>query len=804
MKSDFTRVMKTRVREETMDFSALYTRADVRRALRDVQEAKEDNLLFRLDKLERICATLSIDADQLLLEEDEANVEKLLEHLPDGAGLTEDMLTLLYDVFQTASPGTPEAYIRRLVQNLAPEYADDPTRVAILKCAIRGCWAEPRKRSCKALRTEHVVKFLCERMDAETKRAFKHAANLDEKKALLLSEVTDEVFVLCGPERSGEQSESDTRPSGFLRLVIMVNEVKKYRREPDKYFLLRGDRREPISDLDLSEETLQQIASLLTPEELPAAPLVGVVAIEALINAVLKGKGRDRLLRESGIYETIEAEFLALCRQVQTTGKQSALTNYGGSQKDYLKNHAWGEILQWCDDMAKGWFRVSMKRRSPRRDLYYLAFVLGMNVSLDQDQRSPQDFRDVEKNLFEDFYADNLLGYLGNYDKNYMQGLEKEPTGAGIDWKNYAEVIYLYCLWQMAEDQDAGRRSPGQWIDRAEELISRCEKAALNRPREDRLEELDQTTNTYRGTTVVENLFDEEDADEDEEFFLNYMVNNFVIISPVTGKPTGLDYAHPQLTARTRIAEQIERLDPEEFRRTKGNLVDRISLMIDQMIRLHAADEVFVRVANTLNDRVAHSYLGNTQEEIWAMIYVIGVLLRQNRQNLAELRQNIKAEYNVELKKSEIESIIKILGQGELQRPGLGFALDIRRGREAASVNWSAVQDQDVYRQRFLAMNPAQRNRWERRRDDFWKSFLQFCYQTAGRVTRTDFIINHLPGFLTSLSPRDYAFPEFLREFHNYMNPELRDSRFQQIQEKNFLDMLLACVAFQEKNTGCL
>ena len=78
---------------------------------------------------------------------------------------------------------------------------------------------------------------------------------------------------------------------------------------------------------------------------------------------------------------------------------------------------------------------------------------------------------DVEKNLFRDFYADNLLRYITQDYLTNASAYEREPSGEGINYKNFAEVIYLYYL----NRQDL---IPRKKVTEAKAMIDRCAKRA--------------------------------------------------------------------------------------------------------------------------------------------------------------------------------------------------------------------------------------------------------------------------------------------------------------------------------------
>ncbi len=97
------------------------------------------------------------------------------------------------------------------------------------------------------------------------------------------------------------------------------------------------------------------------------------------------------------------------------------------------------EILRICDVLAAGQFKTNAQMKEY---MYLFAFAFDMRVN--RDDKNP--YRDIKKNLFEDFYCDNILRYLDKESRIKSGGTEEEPTGVTIQYKNFAEAVYLYWL----------------------------------------------------------------------------------------------------------------------------------------------------------------------------------------------------------------------------------------------------------------------------------------------------------------------------------------------------------------------
>ncbi|MDE6435171.1 MAG: hypothetical protein K2L07_13185 [Lachnospiraceae bacterium] len=121
-------------------------------------------------------------------------------------------------------------------------------------------------------------------------------------------------------------------------------------------------------------------------------------------------------------------------------------------------------LLKLADDLSSGKFRTNGRTR---KDLYMFAFAFGMSSSFGKDDLDYNERTNIEKNLFQDYYTDNLLRYISDEYKENAKLFQAEPSGDGINYKNFAEVIYLYYLNQ--DGMDAKDK-----IKQAESLIKEC------------------------------------------------------------------------------------------------------------------------------------------------------------------------------------------------------------------------------------------------------------------------------------------------------------------------------------------
>lgn len=142
-------------------------------------------------------------------------------------------------------------------------------------------------------------------------------------------------------------------------------------------------------------------------------------------------------------------------------------------------------LLKLADDLAAGKFRTE---GGTKRCLYWFAMVYGMTYNTGTDHEAVDDQRDIEKNLFQDYYTNNLIRFISDVYKGRLCEYEADPSGQGINYKNFAEVIYLYFI--------ASDNSPEEKLRKSAEMINRvCDKEADQRKHP----EVSQGTVYFRG-----------------------------------------------------------------------------------------------------------------------------------------------------------------------------------------------------------------------------------------------------------------------------------------------------------------
>ena len=121
-------------------------------------------------------------------------------------------------------------------------------------------------------------------------------------------------------------------------------------------------------------------------------------------------------------------------------------------------------ILKMADDIASAKFRSG---GATKKSLYLFAMVYGMSFEDIDTDDALSSLPDIEKDLFRDYYTNNLMRYMHAFYRENYKAFEN-PSGRGVNYKNFAEVIYLYYL---ANDYTAEEK-----IKRSNEMILRVQE----------------------------------------------------------------------------------------------------------------------------------------------------------------------------------------------------------------------------------------------------------------------------------------------------------------------------------------
>lgn len=159
---------------------------------------------------------------------------------------------------------------------------------------------------------------------------------------------------------------------------------------------------------------------------------------------------------ESAGYKALFVRQYASAKKGKKVGSNREAVNYvdddifadlpTATKQQLRKNGKFG-LLKICDDLASGRFGNS---NVVREEIYLFAIVFDLIFFADDEEgikRPELKNLDIERVMFNDYYSNNLMRYVSGQHKYIRSGgEEKNPSGKGINYKNYMEVIFLYFL----------------------------------------------------------------------------------------------------------------------------------------------------------------------------------------------------------------------------------------------------------------------------------------------------------------------------------------------------------------------
>ena len=250
-----------------------------------------------------------------------------------------------------------------------------------------------------------------------------------------------------------------------------------------------------------------------------------------------------------------------------------------GATKDQLSPDGTYGLLKLCDDLAGGKFRTS---GATVKQLYLFAMVFGMNFYTGAEQGPVEEtyvdgrigrwahlrageeaartgstpaalgegligivqpsavwpegagvadgmqildyYRDIEKNLFRDYYASNFVRFITESYSGNVAAFEADPSGRSINYKNYAEMVYLYFI-------SHGEYTPREKIRYSAEMIEEIRTACYNQGMpeaaarikpEDRTRYYRQLSGAEKNSGFLEDMFAKTPAD-----FKQYLMEHY-------------------------------------------------------------------------------------------------------------------------------------------------------------------------------------------------------------------------------------------------------------------------------------
>lgn len=436
--NQYTLFMETEFQNFHEELRSFYSREDFERLLKACQKADKASRKFREQDFRELCRAQNYDADAILRE----------GKIPDNVLTRTEMRTKLLERFHTLYVNCPtsEQYMERIVRHLAPELDDFPVRTAILKKFVEGDVFH-----CKAIQTYAIQQWAYDRLSPEQQAAYPNA-DVQEQLKMLCAQIDDSIF-------TPEHLDTELQPAELLEL--MQKRLEKCRQDPTVH---RRGHNEPFREIVLEPDTETKLLAFLNRCGMSAQ--AGMTATELLDKAIT--------VLHNGASAEPDADWLdALTKDFQREMQQiTCREKWKDDRRSAKRKKKSWELLQLCNDLASGAFRMNGGKN--KQYLYYFAVMFRMTVP-EKDAGNSGQTSDFQS-LFCEYYNDNLLRYLdaGYDDPKYDAIYEKTPSGDGINYKNFVEVIYLYYMFHAAEME----LTPGELIDRANAMADTCTKVA--------------------------------------------------------------------------------------------------------------------------------------------------------------------------------------------------------------------------------------------------------------------------------------------------------------------------------------
>lgn len=533
-------------------------------------------------------------------------------------------------------------------------------------------------------------------------------------------------------------------------------------------------------------------------------------------NDVIK-KQRDFWQNE---FEKFEAEYQLKWKiEVYMQEKKNLRYAFDSFMESYahIKEKQIWPLLKICNELADGCFKTGVGKT--KQLLYYFAFLFEMC-------NDPNDAkRDITKNLFHDYYNDNLLRFIDEEYSNptTKSRYENEPTGEGINYKNYMEVIYLYYLELGNRERAKGNViSPGELIDRANEKIRECQERAKkgeNLIKTVPLERTEFFKEKYRKYVFM----------QPEEHLADYILQEYLVALPSSeNKKKGmLDIvvSWEENTAYECYQEMIHKM--EEDRMThfdlenvkdeykdkifSDDLLDTYTNILEIVERnfqsMKEKDPEFIRVLNALAARVENSVLldenripmehicvyyhllralySSKEGELYSE-YKLNQLIYENEHSIEEMEKKNYPEVLTQKAMNEGMDFLKKAGFDIIQKNRCQYGLGKRKYENAALREISEL----AMRKYSILVSPEVRKEDRMKAVRLLQKIAEKVYPSDRRVTRTKLMMVHLNQFISDTNGADVkSLKEIIGDYKKSADKILEECRYQKVSEKNILDL---------------
>lgn len=767
---EYTLSMETIFQGKLSELKSYYCREDFELALADYDHAPKDAKSFRMRDVSRLCNARGFEAKALIAD------RTILESIPTRTAMQDELLQSFHDMY-AQSPATTD-FMERIVRRLVPEYSSDTVRIAILKKFVVGAGD-----NFKRFNTNQIWEWAKKQLGKSEEITYKNSSE-EEKKALLLTKIDDSIF----EHASVEMTDADV-------LKLIMDRIGKY--QDDDTLAFEG--------IELSENTIAILAEMVS-EDNGTIREDAMKYLQILYDRIVNSHIEADEEKVSEFVASLENDFrnqLKTIKRVSKTGKEGTAADlYKQAKKDAIKakkaaakkNDIDFELVEMCNDLAAGNFRVNGKTKVY---LYYFAFMFGMTVPLDGRKCEPE--RNIVKNLFQDFYNDNFLRLLSTdyTDPKNATAFEKEPTGEGINYKSFVEMIYIYFLCR-----DDLNMSQGEKIDKAEAIIDECVKRA-KKEGQVTSQNVGVHTDVYRDLHV--NVLLNKEVDE----IADYILAHYQVYSPDNNGIARIMVASEENTASDFIEEIMEDLDgaypdielfdvrqkADMTKDIKDDIAFKMDVIFDWKVKelledKYSDDEDFLKVVSAIDDRTHISNGRFNKNERARMLMLLHVLTvhSSERDSLSMFKlQSRLEEKGVVSVGNQISNAISGLID-------LGF--DVCRRKDGYYLGERDYNDELL--NGILKKVSGRYYSIDNTSELLMTEAIICRLRFDKRVTRSELIAIHFNYYIALMSETEGldTFPDVFEDYAATINPYLEEARYQPLSEKNIFDMYIVTALY--------
>lgn len=798
----YTSILDSQFQRRTSQLRSFYCREDFVSALTRYRKAKKDAKPFRRNDLEQMCRARQMDCEQLIQN------DALLTEIPTRQEMKDQLLEIFYDLYAYAPSAA--AYMERIVRQLAPEYDGDTVRTVILKKFVAGGGPDFVTYDTKA-----VIDWAVSRMSPEARTQYQ-AASDGEKLALAVNQLDDSIFT---PERlSAELTAREMLELMRWRWDRLAAEIETLR---TRGLFLKPDNRArqqlrnfckgqgidfsaDDSEDDLEEKITEQIRTFCVRCHISGGEKEDFIgALRVVLDTLAQSQWEEL---PAGAMEYVSACFWLLMRRTtyQNRNKQEAtadnLFKTDVRDAERRKQGKQWELLRLCDNLALGSFKSN--NGNTRIWLYQFAIMFSMTIALAWDEeRDPK--RDAVKNLFEDYYSDNMARFLDSSfdDPKFASTQEREPGGEGVNLKNFAEAIYVYYLYRTDLSL-----TPGQRIDHAEKRIRQCLDRAKKASTVVRAAGRGEYTSVYERNVLNEMI------DRDESCLVDWIMAHYHISTQAGARVTQASDTNTAFDIMNNAMEEIEAGseyvggtppdygDNSEARELARTLIDDMNLQADYqftwaltplLVERYGDNPGFVRAVTNITQRLSTQVESAGIRQINLLSSVLHSLYLHSSADAPigmEAMKSILCAREVTLTGDQVSHCTQTLAE-------LGFDVHRISGKSESLFYLGQRDYEDETRKQIMELVQLKNRYYDPEQDivrrELFASLLAQCGHGNRKITRTTLVAVLTRNYISSIQDRYdlNSLPELYDDFTATINPDLSVARFQPLNEKNMLDM---------------